>query len=206
MRSHAQKYVIKLCKKYNIEIKSKRKSCFLSGHLNFPYKRKNKKNVFPVEKMSKSDRKILKNFNFYIKIIDMEKIQEIDYNDKIFSIIKSDKKEENKKYIYLQNNLSPTTKQTDNNCFTFSNENLLINKQNDFNYSFINFLNNDFFEKNQIQNLNINENNVSIEFIKFIYENNKDTINILSNKDFVCENVIVFIKKLHEVYFNNCIY
>ena len=116
MRSHAQKYVIKLCKKYNIEIKSKRKSCFLSGHLNFPYKRKNKKNVFPVEKMSKSDRKILKNFNFYIKIIDMEKIQEIDYNDKIFSIIKSDKKEENKKYIYLQNNLSPTTKQTDICC------------------------------------------------------------------------------------------
>lgn len=96
IRSHAQKYVIKLCKKYNIEIKSKRRIKFVSDHLNFPYRRKSKSMTIPVEKISEDDKNFIKNFNFYEKNIDFGKIE--DYQKK------------RKKDLFLVGKIEGTTK------------------------------------------------------------------------------------------------
>jgi hypothetical protein len=68
-------------------MKSKRKEKFITEHLNFPYIRKNKKMVFPVNKMSKQDIFFLKNFNFYNKNIDFEKLKVDD--SKLFYVEKT---------------------------------------------------------------------------------------------------------------------
>lgn len=86
IRSHAQKFLIKLCKKYNIEIKSKRKENFSLGHLNFPYKRKSEKSVVPIEKISNVDLNLIKKFNFYIKKVNLENFES---RETIFEIKKT---------------------------------------------------------------------------------------------------------------------
>jgi hypothetical protein len=91
VRSHAQKYTIKLCKKYNIEIKSKRKNRFLTRHLNFPYIRKNKNCLIPLDKITKQDRFFLRTFNFYYKNIDFSKLDEVKGVGDIFKIEKTSK-------------------------------------------------------------------------------------------------------------------
>ena len=81
--------MIKLCKKYNIEIKSKRRACFSLNHLNFPYKRKTNKYILPIEKITQTDLKLIKNFNFYIKNFDYDEI--ISNQRKIFRVEKINK-------------------------------------------------------------------------------------------------------------------
>lgn len=63
--------------------------------------------------MSKDDKKFLKNFNFYIKLVDIDKVKEADNEDKIFKIIKTNKTKDEK----VNNSFShsfPTTKQDEN--------------------------------------------------------------------------------------------
>jgi SHAQKYF class myb-like DNA-binding protein len=74
IRSHGQKYLISLCKKYNIEIKSKRLDKFYKDHLNYPYKRKDNKNVLSIDRMTRTDRRLLKVLNFYTKMVNIEEI------------------------------------------------------------------------------------------------------------------------------------
>ncbi len=69
-------------------MRSKRKDSFITRHLNFPYIRKNKKKVYPVDKMSKQDMFFLKNFNFYHKNIDFVQTN-VDKNDCIVEKSKS---------------------------------------------------------------------------------------------------------------------
>jgi len=137
VRSHAQKYVIKLCKKYNIEIRSKRKSCFLSDHLNFPYKRKNKNNILPLEKMSKMDKRILKNFNFYTKLVDIDRVEEVNCEESVFKVIKPERTINEEKANYLFSNSFPTTKQDE-----YLEENSEVSSQFKFNFKVKNVVDN----------------------------------------------------------------
>jgi hypothetical protein len=50
IRSHAHKYTINLCKKYNIEMKSKWKDSFITHYLNFPLLEKIKKKFILLKK------------------------------------------------------------------------------------------------------------------------------------------------------------
>ncbi len=78
-----------MCKKYNIEIKSKRKAFFSLGHLNFPYRRKSAKTIVPLEKISKTDLILIKKFDFYIKTIDLEPLESP--NEELFKVEKVNK-------------------------------------------------------------------------------------------------------------------
>lgn len=113
IRSHAQKYVIKLCKKYNIEIRSRRRVRFVSEHLNYPYKRKSQSIMIPIERMSEDDKKFIQEFNFYEKTIDFQKIEDYQRRRKkdIFFVgkfeeIDKSKKSSFSKYKSIQNILS----------------------------------------------------------------------------------------------------
>ncbi len=97
LRSHAQKYTIHLCKKYNIEMKSKRKECFITHHLNYPYIRKNENKVLPIEKMNNQEKFFLKNFNFYNKKIDFAKV-EVNSESSIFEKTKTPESTEDNEY------------------------------------------------------------------------------------------------------------
>lgn len=70
IRSHAQKYMIKLCKLYDIPIKSKKKKRFNKKDLNFPYGRKKKFEIKSIDNMSQEELKYLQEFNFYLKDFD----------------------------------------------------------------------------------------------------------------------------------------
>lgn len=179
VRSHAQKYVIKLCKKYDIEIRSKRKSCFLSNHLNFPYKRKNKKNILPLEKMSKDDKKILKNFNFYIKLVEFDKVQEVDSaEEKVFKIDKSTKKNEENANNNFFSNSFPTTKQDEN-----FEENSEVSSTFKLNLNANNVKNTTTANNNLINNCNYGSNSNFNNFANY-NNSNKNNNNFYNHKSF----------------------
>jgi hypothetical protein len=63
----------------------------LTRHLNFPYIRKNKHGLYPLDKISKQDKYFLQTFNFYNKKIDFSKFEDSDDINKIFKIEKTAK-------------------------------------------------------------------------------------------------------------------
>jgi hypothetical protein len=64
IRSHAQKYIIKLCKKYSIKLNKKKFKNKKSVHLEWNEKDENQKKL-DINKMNKYDRNILKMFSYY---------------------------------------------------------------------------------------------------------------------------------------------
>lgn len=63
--------MIKLCKLYDIPIKSKKKKPFNKKDLNFPYGRKKRFEIKTIDDMSQEELKYLQEFNFYLKDFDV---------------------------------------------------------------------------------------------------------------------------------------
>jgi SHAQKYF class myb-like DNA-binding protein len=111
IRSHAQKYIIKLCKKYQIKIKSKK----FRNLKKIPEQKLKRRKTLPLSEMSARDKQILNIFNYYsrsYKPFTIEKIynKELDIknnnkckhsqankviaeriNKRLFKILKSDR-------------------------------------------------------------------------------------------------------------------
>jgi hypothetical protein len=153
--------------------------------------------------MSKDDKKILKNFNFYIKLVDIEKVEEVAVENKVFKINKSNKKSEelaNNSFSYS----FPTTNQDEK--FEENSEVSSLIKYYLNNYN----LNNNFNLNRQIPNNNnkagfvfsnmyntyyLTSNNKLIES----YSPNNINFNFNCNKS---SNDFAFID-LNEIYNNN---
>lgn len=153
-----------MCKKYDIQIKSRRKNKFISSHLNFPYKRKNNKFVYPLEKISRIDKKILMSFNFYLKIAKFDFTKNV--NDKIFKVTRD---EEN----FGNNNINNNNK-----------NNIIILKEN----GCVN--NNETFNKNNFEFLNNNEtfNKNDVDFVNNTQIFNKNNFDSVNNTDIYFTN------------------
>ncbi len=169
IRSHAQKYLIKICRKYSIKLSKKKFSNRLSKHLDItkmPYKGKSN-----ISNMSIYEKNILEMFNYYNReLIQDEKNEESSNNFNINQF----------NYKYGFGNF--------NNSTNINNININIPRNpiniNNLNYS-INLENN----KNILENKNENLNNnflLSLYQFKtlpsFFTSNNLQNIQI-SNKD-----------------------
>lgn len=177
----------------------------MSAHLNFPYRRKNNKNILPLDKMSKDDKKILKSFNFYIKLIDIDNVKEIPDNQKIFNIAKNQRVYENNKLNDHSYQYPTTTKQDENFEDTSDNSYQLNILSNAFsNTSYTSKAKSAVSEKMTESNFNLNNNsNVNIN----TYSNfDKERPNNLKNDnfdiyDFDADNE--FLESLIESNFNS---
>lgn len=202
LRSHAQKYVIKLCKKYDIEIKSRRKSKFISRHLNYPYRRKNKKFIFPIEKISENDLFILKNFNFYDKSINLRTL-EIKPEEQIINFesnINKDPEDPNKKNLYFQ------TKEIsfclDNNIIKENSNNISFNRFEGKNYKkFFDFIN---YKKTKIINFHLNDDKILGTSNTFDIEN--DIWKINPEISYFNKNINAPIKRLEKDIFDTDVF
>lgn len=177
IRSHAQKFIIKLCKKYQIKIKSKKFRGRDSKHLNFVYKKK-VVNPRPVEA---EDQKFLDLFNYYKreqKIFIIEKIHNnhdstncpfklrklkrhdlSNKNNVIWKINKTSNENEDSNLLYIPNQ---TIIQSDNSYNSF----------NDFNVYELNFQN-DYAKAFGSRESNIRKNSNSVKFSSCIGTPNK---------------------------------
>jgi hypothetical protein len=194
--------VINICKKYDIEIRSRRKIKFFPNHLNYPYRRKKKNNVFPIEEMSFLEKKILMDFNFYLKNIDFIKFKNINNNNIDFNNNDSNINDINndiKKRIFLVDKSFKMTKDP-NVCFSnciydfINNNNININEEA-LNSSSKNFcsINNYLFNNNNNKKNNKhssgnfnNNNNIQFNFNEnkyFNISNNNYSNNYIYNND-----------------------
>lgn len=133
--------------------------------------------------MSKDDRKILKNFNFYIKLVDIDKVEENNCDDeKVFKIDKSGKSNEEHANNSFSNSFPITTKQDEN-----------FEENSDFSCMF----------KSNNNNINTDNNNTSFNKQLFPSDNdnscnifNKINTNIVSNGFGFCN---IYSKKIESV-------
>ena len=164
IRSHAQKYLIKICRKYSIKLSKKKFSNRLSKHLDItkiPYKGKTN-----ISNMSIYEKNILEMFNYYNREILKDEENLIDNNNKenIINNIKSLNGDNSINYNFSLDNL--------NNPVNLGIKNNLIEKDNSKEM---------MLEINeQIQNLNKN-NCLSISNNQLKPFTNAFPPNILSN-------------------------
>jgi len=104
--------------------------------------------------MSRDDKKILKSFNFYIKLVDIDNVQENDSSEKIFKINKFSKNNEENVFNFITN--SPSTTKQDEYCEENSSDFSYISK---FNYLNNRYLNNKNYANYNKNNFNLNKDN-----------------------------------------------
>ena len=144
IRSHAQKFIIKLCKKYQIKIKSKKFKTKQSKHLNFVYKKK----IVNPRPIDPEDLKFLDIFNYYKREV------------KIFLIEKHHKNHEYNNCPLKMNNIQKEIKNSIN--VLYISKNMKFPDEKNFNLN-INTEQNSCFS-----------NDFSADSEKFIYDNQEE--------------------------------
>lgn len=173
IRSHAQKYLIKICRKYSIKLSKKKFSNRLSKHLDItkmPYKRK--KNI---SNMSIYEKNILEMFNYYNREIirDEEYLSDNNKNTNQITNIKPYNNYDNS--INYNINLD-----TLNNPGGLEIKNNLIEKDNNKNILFDENINN----LNKNNNLFTSNNQIKLNEISFP----QNIISNIQNNNNLCAN------------------
>ena len=170
IRSHAQKYLIKICRKYSIKLTKKKFSNRLSKHLDItkiPYKGKTN-----ISNMSIYEKNILEMFSYYNREVmnDEKLLTNIINNEPQFKKIEGFDKNENSINTDKKsnvNNLEYSSEKIinkDSKNIDIQNENMFCNINNDNLFSSINKLNTlpVLFPQNDLSNIqNIKSTNLS---------------------------------------------
>lgn len=130
IRSHAQKYLIKICKNYSIKLSKKKFLNKKSSHLEWSDKDKIKKKFNPSE-MDEYDKNILKMFKYYDRdyqtlpnIIDKQQYHETTPN------LQLDIKQKTNEDENLHNNTKNSTNKPNNNVLEYSDKNIFLSLLN----------------------------------------------------------------------------
>ena len=124
IRSHAQKYLIKLCRKYSIKLSKKKFSNKLSKHLDItklPYKGKAN-----ISNMSIYEKNILEMFNYYNREILIDEQTNLNIDNNIDSLKKIDN--DNKDFHVNNININENLNNNDGLLANNSNNNILEKK------------------------------------------------------------------------------